>query len=75
MQNPTIFKPLALNHFLGLKCRAQGAFKLFENVLPRVLKISIFQIFGLLYIISSQVIYIDQILRSYIRLEKLRAIF
>ena len=41
---------------------------------PRALKISIFQIFGLFYIISSQVIYIDQILHSYTCYAKLRAI-
>ena len=74
MQNPSFFRPLALNNFLALKFRAQAVFKLFEKHSPGVLKIKMFQIFGLFYIISSQVINIHQILRSSICYAKLKAI-
>ena len=66
MQNPTNFPS---THF-----RAQSVFELFENTLPPPVFENLILIFGSFYIISSQVIYIDQILRCSIRYAKLRAI-
>ena len=54
--------------------RAQAVFKLFETKDPPGFRKFRFNSFILFYIISTQIIYIDQIIHSSIRYAKLRAI-